>query len=187
MTDRPIIFSAPMVRAMIGGCKTQTRRLATSPLRKVRPGDRLYVRESFARVGGGDPGYPITRADYPACVPAHFENVPADIGEIRWTPSIHMPRAASRLTLIVEDVRFQPLHDISEADALAEGITKHSDTEHGVLGYRDSWNEHHSAYAAFRGLWCLLHKESPSRWRDNPDVVALTFCVICENIDRVAP
>lgn len=48
MTDRPIIFSAPMVRALLDGRKTQTRRIATSPLRKAEVGDRLWVRETIA-------------------------------------------------------------------------------------------------------------------------------------------
>lgn len=121
MTDRPIIFSGPMVKALLDGRKTQTRRLATSPLARCTAGDRLYVREAHAFVGSNDPGLLVTRADYPACVPRRFENVPPET-EVSWRPSIHMPRWASRLTLIVDCVRVQSLQDISRTDAIAEGF-----------------------------------------------------------------
>lgn len=186
MTDRPIIFSAPMVRALLDGRKTQTRRLATSPLRRCEPGDRLYVREAFALVGGGDPGFPIYRADYPACVPEHFENVPTE-AEVRWTPSIHMPRWASRLTLTVEAVRVEPLQVISEADAIAEGVElTETCCPPGPL-YRDYLNddgEFGRAVWSYESLWKALH--GADSWAANPDVLVLTFRVERGNIDRSA-
>ena len=144
--ERPILFSAPMVRAMLAGAKTQTRRLyknrkhpdfgcdmAGCELAREqqhvidricpygRPGDRLWVREAWAQPTTLDPGPTLYRADYPACVPPHFENVPpAD--QVKWKPSIHMRRADSRILLEITAVRVERLNEISEADALAEGV-----------------------------------------------------------------
>lgn len=183
MTDRPIIFSGPMVRALLDGRKTQTRRLASSPLRRCEVGDRLYVRESWCQ------------ADTPtgfAYMADHSGN-PRGMG---WRPSIHMPRSASRLTLIVEDVRFQPLQEISEADAIAEGIELIScRCSDGVT--RDLW--HGLAYAgnetpipAYADLWDSLHNpngycavDEPTGWAANPEIVALTFRVVRANIDAL--
>lgn len=147
MVDRPMIFSAPMVRALLEGRKTQTRRLmpgqawlaqAYDPIVSGRriynyagdelvsearfaPGDRLWVREAWRATGEWDchppraiqPGY--TRYEADPCV-AH------SYGKLR--PSIFMPRWASRLTLMVTDVKVERLQDISEADAVAEGIER---------------------------------------------------------------
>jgi hypothetical protein len=158
MRERPILFSAPMVRALLNSSKTQTRRIIKpQPIthpgmgcerlvmldRKGRevldtwigdpmkfeaslcpygqPGDQLWVRETWADVGSTDPGLTVYRADYPVCVPAQYENVPpADA--IKWKPSVHMFRAASRITLEIISVRVERLQDISEADCYAEGI-----------------------------------------------------------------
>lgn len=180
MADRGIIFSAPMVLALLAGRKTQTRRLATSPLRRAQIGDRLYVRETAQEVGEGY--LVIYRADYPACVPAHFENVPA-LDEIKtpWRPSIHMPRRWSRLTLIVTDVRTEALDDISGADALAEGIPWASDRTINCP------SDELDARQRFRDLWDSLHTAEGERWCDSPEIVALTFDVRPGNIDRLEP
>jgi len=151
--DRPIIFSGPMVQALLAGRKTMTRRLATSPLRKCQPGDRLWVRESFS---SSDPG-PVYRAD-------HGDEATG----WGWTPSIHMPRKHSRLTLIVNAVKFERLQDINGLDALAEGITR----EEGVSPWR-----------TFLRLCNSLHGEGA--WQANPEIVALSFTVIRSNIDAV--
>lgn len=93
----------------------------------------------------------------------------------RSVPSIHMPRWASRLTLIVEGVKVEPLQAISEADALAEGMT-----------FPDAMQWGSDPRDAYAGLWSLLHTTEGQRWEDNPEVVALTFRVVRENIDRIA-
>jgi hypothetical protein len=92
--------------------------------------------------------------------------------EPRWTPSIHMPRWASRLTLIVEAVKVERLTDISEADAQAEGVEP-------VLGTPGVPLDRH--YAAFMQLWDSLHGEGATY--ANPWVVAVTFRVVRANID----
>lgn len=96
--DRGIMFSAPMVHALIAGRKTQTRRMATSPLAKCEPGDRLWVRETHAYVGSTDPGWLVYRATYDDCCARHgFDQPYPPESAVRWTPSLLMRRAASRL------------------------------------------------------------------------------------------
>jgi hypothetical protein len=123
MSDRPILFSGPMVKALLDGRKTQTRRILKpqplgwgEPKPRFAKGDRLWVRESFrvreggtiCEAGGGQMDYVDTEIVYRASDGRQFG---------RWKPGIHMPRAYSRLTLTVTDVRVQRLQEISEADA----------------------------------------------------------------------
>ena len=149
-------------------------------------GDRLYVREDHYRFGfwesvpdgktkGGRMkwrfvGDSAIRFDVPANVRlGRHHKDPA-------TPAWHkrlgrfMFRRDSRLTLIVEGVRVQRLQDISEVDAIAEGITLIEEAQEcPVEAYRDLWNSLHG----------------PDAWDANPWVVALTFRVIQENIDNI--
>jgi hypothetical protein len=166
MTDRPIIFSGPMVRALLDGRKTQTRRLATSPLRRCEVGDRLYVREAWALISVCTHNDPNTLAmvdrGFYRCDNSTVE------GEIeRWTPSIHMPRWASRLTLTVTGVRLQRLQEISEVDAVAEGIQRSLLTGRFVPGNCDypEW--------AFHELWNQVY--GAGAWEVNPWVWCATF------------
>lgn len=148
MKERPILMSAPMVLVSLDGSKTQTRRVVKYPTadgksgwhptptgweylpggsdRPVcpygKPGDRLWVRETWAEVGTMDPGLIVYRADYPECVPAGYENIPP-AEAITWKPSIHMFRKDSRILLEITGVRVERLQDISEADAKAEGCS----------------------------------------------------------------
>lgn len=195
MTDRPIMFSAQMIHALREFRKTQTRRLAwrvapaaqrfddpgagmtpgtPSLWQRVQPGDRLWVRETYAPnyFTGGQPAY---RADWS---PGLCDVVLAP----RWTPSIHMPRRASRLTLVVKDVRRQRLQDITDADAMAEGIY-HDPVKHPSLPWRAApnavpWTRPRDAFA---WLWNQLH--GPKAWTANPEVIALTVAVLPFNID----
>ncbi|MDO9344874.1 MAG: hypothetical protein Q7T99_15450 [Pseudomonas sp.] len=142
MKERPILFKGPLVRAILAGQKTVTRRLlkmphgfweasATGELVPIpancpygKPGDRLWVRETWARVGNCDPGYLTFAATYPDCLPPELENIPA-ASEIRWKPSIHMFRRDSRILLEITDVRVERLQDITWEQALDEGIGDH--------------------------------------------------------------
>lgn len=151
--ERPILFSAPMVRAMLEGRKTVTRR-AVNPQPVLtegsgfswkghlfgrgsddretsrnfskhccpygKPGDRMWVRETWTRAGNGDPGYLTYRATYPDCLPPDLENIPA-ASELRWKPSIHMFRRDSRILLEITGVRVERLQNITEDQAKAEG------------------------------------------------------------------
>jgi hypothetical protein len=233
MRDIPIIFSAPMVLALLAGRKTQTRRLAfgpwkdcedqpseiqedwecrgrdlrikggavtgwrmPSPWQRVRPGDRLWVREGWAAHWANDdlPPVQIDPAAWSVRYLADDTIRPARDGSLaladqcrKGRPSIHMPRWASRLTLTVTEVRAQRLQDISEADAWAEGCKPGPPNDAG--GFFPAEEPHpkcglvgwDSAQDWFADLWQKLH--GPDAWAANPAVVALTFTVEQRNID----
>jgi hypothetical protein len=115
MKERPIIFSGPMVRAILEGGKTQTRRpmkSKTCPYGSI--GDRLWVKETFWECTDNND------------VPRFVANGPApstDRRHYKKRPSIFLPRAYSRITLEITDIRAQRLQEISEEDARAEGWT----------------------------------------------------------------
>ncbi len=222
MKDIPIIFSAPMVRALLEGRKTQTRRVLkpqpalessgavaywTHPkfpggypaevvaakaarigLLPCAPGDRLWVREALC-------------FNHDAPVPFTYE---ADGARVAWgireqvawlneyardkSPGIHMPRWASRLTLLVTDVRVQRLQDISEADAVAEGVRplRGSEGPNYFTVDAEGWGiSAPTARDAFERLWCFIH--GPDAWAENPWVAAISFNVVKANIDKVQP
>jgi len=146
MTERPLLFSGPMVRAILYGTKTQTRRVVKS--RKDpdygcqmapseiagdeyaarlcpygQPGDRLWIRESL-RPWSKDQELMAYAADDSNVGAWHAMNYPTRCGSQvkKSVPSIHLPRAWSRILLEVVTVRVERLHDISERDAQAEGV-----------------------------------------------------------------
>ena len=108
--ERPILLSGPMVRAILDGRKTMTRRLATSPLAKCQPGDRLWVRETWQVPA-------LCGVQYRATDSAPIGHWRPTLGP--WRPSIDMPRWASRITLEVTGVKVERLPDISEEEAFA--------------------------------------------------------------------
>lgn len=204
--ERPILFSAPMVRAILEGRKTVTRRaLNAQALKNIgygvqlgechelptegplhpnsvdyyndfcpfgQPGDRLWVRETWARVGNCDPGYLTFGATYPDCLPPDLENIPST-SEIRWKPSIHMFRRDSRILLEINDVRVERLQDISEEQAKAEGVRLY--TDHAELG--DWWHvEGIETYSADpRKSFELLWSSVGGDWQANPWVWVVEF------------
>lgn len=140
--ERPILFQADMVNAILSGRKTQTRRIVKptkdrngsgchlAPCEIAgevnggdyglcpygQPGDRLWVREAFRnRRVDNSPGGVVYRADHPG-----ESTVPGSYGR-PWKPSIHMPRWASRITLEIVSVRVERLQSIKSKDAEAEG------------------------------------------------------------------
>lgn len=144
MIERPILFSAPMIRAILNGTKTQTRRtcrIGYHPSHGVagcpygQPGGRLWVRERWM-------GYKQTNVEHDEREPLtqserggmswnqwveingrpHVEYFADGKSVGPWAPSIHMPRWASRITLEVTEVRVQRLQSISDEDARAEGV-----------------------------------------------------------------
>ena len=214
MTERPILFSAPMVRALLDGTKTQTRRVVKpQPLAVTlvpsgnhlfdyrddlsdysrvvdmkkavtlcpygQPGDRLWVREAWQaffddevpadRPRGprhtlGQPARPdrksfvFYRADGDG--PVHKDGYKA-----RWMSPLHMPRKYSRLNLEVTGLRVERLQDISEADAIAEGVPNSLHLPGGRFAREN-----------FAHVWWAIHGDDA--WEANPWVWVVEFKLV---------
>lgn len=227
--ERPILFSGPMVRAILDGRKTQTRRvlnledalhedavpsrilewreqhgewfglheydtIANCKCPYGQPGDRLWVRESFTPCEG--PGHHCKIADATYVCYRDGEQKHVSSGEITpwrlpnppdwskqksnpFSPSIHMPRWASRINLEIVCIRVERLNDISHHDALQEGLIEWSDpprvsTLHYGLSRADCWET--SAPSAYKRLWSTIHAaDGPNGWAANPWVWVVEF------------
>lgn len=194
MTERPIIFSCDMVRAILRGEKTQTRRpvkppfminrlngflerpdgnrgrLKSYPCPFGQPGDRLWVKETFAY-----------EADFGVAYRADEGDNPEDVGGKRqkWTPSIHMPRGLSRITLEITDINAERVQDISEKDAWAEGMEALDGSfNEAALCATAKRYEHcvEDSRCIYAHLWNALYAKRPGlSWEENPWVWAITF------------
>lgn len=123
MTDRPILFSGPMVRAILDGSKTQTRRVIKKPdrYRNWQVGDRLWVRETWMEWGPEQYLYRADQRPYDDDVPA-WQRFMRLKNHKPWKPSIHMPRKASRITLEITRLWEEHLDDMSRGDMVEEGV-----------------------------------------------------------------
>jgi hypothetical protein len=199
MKERPILMSAPMVLASLDESKTQTRRIAkgmalawlddgfhpdfvASAENRLcpygLPGDQLWVREAWGLRAYGDD----TDWVKGSCTAQDLEDrvitYRADWGPMQdschWRPSIHMPRAVSRLSLEITVVRVERLQDISDADCIAEGIqgTRLED----VQVWRDYLHDGKvflSAKHSYISLWESIN--GPESWSANPWVWVVSF------------
>ncbi len=210
MKERGMIFNAEMVRAILDGRKTQTRRpiriepssgVRTSPFVKSgfedghgkmlscpfgAVGDRIWVRETWAMLGNEDRcpidwndnvvkdgGHDAARIYRASCTQGDYGlwQIPDDADwkphtdsmqyDGTWTPSIHMPRWASRITLEITDVRVERLNSISDTDANAEGV---------------SADPLSPARYVFGSLWQSIYgADNPQSWQANPWVWVIEF------------
>lgn len=209
MKERPILFNGEMVKAILEGRKTQTRRVIKLRIHEVgkisqitvdeigvwqgknpmslmscpygKPGDRLWVRETFAYVscGENDKGaikkgengiYPIGEYDwdfYKIRYAATEDNCDWEGG---WKPSIYIPRWASRINLEITDVRVERVQDISEEDAQSEGV----EFEENSPSYEYS--------GLFAHLWNSINQKRGYGWDKNPWVWVIEFKRI-ENVE----
>lgn len=198
MKERPIIFTAESVRAVLNERKTQTRRvipndantwaricyatddprftdkaLAEGHRKYGGVGDRLWVREALREVNVGwryvadNKPVLVSKADESAAISwVHHK-------ETDWCSSIHMPRWASRIMLEITNVRVERVQDISEADAIAEGVREMTE-----------YNMPHNPYApgicddprnAFCLLWNSINAKRGYGWDSNPWVWVIDF------------
>jgi hypothetical protein len=195
MKESPIIFSTPMVQAILEGRKTQTRRIFKCSWRHDiedgkayiempdgtcnelispygKPGDLLWVRETFCidsrGAHGDDPGY-----YYKADMPTYEDGT--EIWPDSWKPCIHMPKAAARLWLQITEVKVERLMDITSEDAVKEGIE--NIYSQGELVFKTPSDKmlYYSGRDAFLHLWNSIHSKHQTL---NPWVWAITFKVI---------
>ncbi len=223
MKERPILFSGPMVRAILDGRKTQTRRVIKhqppgdvslisvsryhptivdrhgeeAPGTEIfgafsdggewgckspygEPSDQLWVRETWRGVVEINPPGKTTELgvaryvpDQEYCRRVEYQATHERDGE-PWRPSIHMPRWASRITLEVTSVRVERLQDISEADAIAEGIDKTAAGFWGTYGQREV-DGTYSPRLSYQCLWDSLNASRGYGWEANPWVWVVEF------------
>ncbi|MCQ0496704.1 hypothetical protein [Klebsiella pneumoniae] len=209
MKERGMIFNGEMVRAILDGRKTQTRRIIKdctvgrdqiSKFIQIEkkfigcypedvpelireccpygvPGDRIWVREAFrVHSRATDVATLVYKAsernswtEQTHRVPVAVCNKPAT--PEKWTPSLHMPRWASRILLEITDVRVERLNAISQEDAQAEGME--------LTGWRptysdpDSGGEVMTPYDNFAELWSSIYGEGS--WKADPWVWVIEF------------
>jgi hypothetical protein len=174
----PISFSGPMVLALQDRCKTVTRRLSSSPLARLQPGDLLWVREAI-RISGikVTPGRLVF--SYEADGREREVPWPKRLAKPLPGPRIprFMPREISRLTLRVVHVHTELLHQIEDRECYDEGIgaTQHLEAAGG------------DPRRAFSVLWDELHDKPGERWADNPEVVAIRFACMRQGVDALIP
>jgi hypothetical protein len=172
MKERPILFSGEMIRAILEGRKTQTRRVLkpemfacdprpVHPCPYGQPGDRLWVRETISQHNYC--GFPLALIPQVNAARMRVWSYAADAVDegtvTRNRPSIHMPRWASRLTLEIAKVRVERVQEISEADAIAEGCT--------TAGW--------GARQGYRNLWDTINGKRGFGWDANPWVWIVDF------------
>jgi hypothetical protein len=127
---------------------------------RFMPGDHLWVREAWCHT------WDAFDSDDPPSEPFMYraDEYPGDL-EIRWKPSIHMPRRASRITLQITDVRVQRLQEISKEDVIAEGITERDGDD--IKDVHAGWHE------PFAKLWESINGKDS--WAENPWIWAISF------------
>jgi hypothetical protein len=221
MKERPILFKGEMVKAILEGRKTQTRRVITpqpdeedygldttclwyAPTIIVKdmeepgpevfgfsseergwkcpygaPGDRLWVREAFAKSPSGF----IYKVNFDTSDGFGSSVVDLETGDIVplvWKPSIFMPRSLSRITLEIVKVRVERLQEISRDDVKAEGIKQSQEDGYWLAplaGVPDfPWRDAHMAYAA---LWNSIN--GAGAWEKNPWVWVIEFRKLTES------
>ena len=188
MKERPILFSGPMVRAILAGTKTMTRRVVkdypaegTYTQYPLCPygcsGELLWVRETWAL----PPSYrPDLHGDLktpprigPVSYKANYSSYPPWDGTV-WRPSIFMPRWASRITLEITGVRVERLQEIGEEDAKAEGFTTQNGHLYRPLGSKGPMQQYTSRQE-FSSIWNGLNAKRGFGWEKNPFVWVIYF------------
>lgn len=189
MRELPILFSGDMVRSIFAGRKTATRR--QHEILGYHPGDRMYVREEFSGPARMKPKIDPPKTWPPGTPIWYWADGNPEVGD--WTkpkPGMHLPKQFSRIILECTGSRFQTLHDISEEEAIAEGVEpepyRGSDPEYaGQVAWRDytvlpDGTRHpwavagmRTAVLSFETLWRTINGNES--WERNPRVAVYEF------------
>lgn len=184
MTDPFLLLGPGAAQSLIEGRKRQVRLIAASVPWDCRPGERLWIKEPFlaARMadGAGEVSTKVRNAGH-AVFPNGWRQQrdgsghagpPPTNRKLDWLPAVHMPRWASRMTVVLESRRRERLHAIGREDMEAEGLRP-------LLGgllwrwpppARGLWRDPRRAFAAH---WDIHHPTPGERWEDNPEVLVL--------------
>lgn len=198
MKERPIAFNDEMVRAILGGYKTQTRRVIKSQPDDMTCqvmhftdgyrfttetkyfkcpygvlGDKLWVRETFRYYNRYSE---CACYDY-CCCPSDKTILyrAASDHEAKWKPPMHMPRNASRIDLLIKNIRVERIKDISEKDAKAEGVVP------SAYESVDKYGKYYSELShvlSFARLWNSIYAKRGHGWNSNPWVWVVEFEII---------
>lgn len=201
----PILFSTPMVKALLNGTKTQTRRIVKLP--NYHPSvpekqKKLLTIKDWILYDGNNEEIGTMRKPYKEgdvlWVRETFRGIEQDFGCPRfeykateninlgdkWKPSIFMPKEACRIFLKVKSIRIERLQDISEEDAKAEGVLLKENGSY--INYLDTVHNHRyttKAKSSFQTLWHSIN--GPSSWIENPYVFAYEFEKIEKPLDFI--
>ena len=135
-----------------------------------QPGDRLWVRETWAdvrKMGFDKDLFPLGAGYRADCKSVASLEIAKGYG-VRWRPSVHMPRWASRITLEIVRVRVERVQEISDQDAIHEGIER---SQGAWASYDKIMNRYMGASNSFRSLWQSTH----GTWDANPWVWVVEF------------
>lgn len=221
ITENPLLFQSEMVKAVLEGRKTQTRRVIKNvsitenvkgsidysgqkkgmyqagrcivakylnyPLVGIldfckygKPGDLLWVRETWGHtkqlnINPEDENYGVV---YRAAG-TDWENFEG----WTWKPSIHMPKSASRIWLMVEDIRVERVKEITEYDSISEGVEAMGEDDFNGTAWKDYLAKKddfepvfYNSVLSFRSLWIFINGEES--WRANPWVWVILFRVL---------
>jgi len=184
---KSLIFSTQMVKAILAGNKTQTRRpINPQPVGKFlkppfKPGDVLYVKETWATyTDSSGTGYMY------AAEPMFDGCEPGDI-DWKWRSPMFMPQSAARIFLKVTDVRAERLREISEDDAMKEGFQSTATEFGGCAVYANKYEKALdiecpdgcnclNSRENFAGLWDASYAKKPEfQWDKSPYVWVIAF------------
>ena len=197
MAEHPLLFTGEMVKAILDGRKTQTRRVPIERYKSWKVGDTIWVRENWRIVGwregeaflieykdgeraedaGDDYDDTYERLILQCCDDCEKAGIEPNENGIynwegeaptRWRPSIHMFKWAARIFLEITGLRDERVQDISENDAKAEGVI----TGSSAMGHVFTAVEH------FKGLWDSINAkrhEGIYAWDKNPEVKVIEF------------
>ena len=211
MKVKPMIFNTEMVKAILDGRKAVTRRpvkvdyergmkgpvvrgkngevsvLSFAPIAGLCPfgnvGDLIYVRETFRLFNNSDECGCSEHCSCPPTGTPIYLATSGDDSESKWTPSIHMPRSISRITLKVTDVRIERVQGITEEQCWKEGV-EHIDGQFDIYQLSEMARTFEGTFEDAKSSFACLWDSIYNNWDQNPYVWVIEFEVIHQNVDK---